>query len=107
MNYLFYQLTRSFGIFFRTIRAFFVRQATAVTTRVRQMTNLSRNAMLVAAHSVRHHKKITQNTKRLICRVDIILIHLSYHSYICNRKCPHIRLLIFLPKNSLLPHSGV
>ena len=62
---------------------------------------------LMAAHSVRHHKKITQNTKRLICRVDIILIHLPYHSYICNRKCPHIRLLIFLPKNSLLPHSGV
>ena len=53
MNYLFYQLTRSFGIFFRTIRAFFVRQATAVTTRVRQMTNLSRNAMLVANSSLK------------------------------------------------------
>ena len=48
MNYFFNQITRSVGVFFRTIRAFFVRRLTGITTRLRQMTNISRNATRAA-----------------------------------------------------------
>ena len=48
MNYFFNQITRSVGVFFRTIRAFFVRRFVGITTRLRQMTNISRNATRAA-----------------------------------------------------------
>ena len=48
MNYFFNQITRSVGVFFRTIRAFFVRRLVGITTRLRQMTNISRNATRAA-----------------------------------------------------------
>lgn len=52
LNYLFSQLTRSLGVFFRTIRAFFSRKLVSITARLRRLTSFSRNAMKVATGSL-------------------------------------------------------
>lgn len=51
LSYFFRQLFNSFGIFFRTIRAFFTRKLVGMTARLRRMTNFSRKATKVAADS--------------------------------------------------------
>ena len=52
MGYFFSQLTRSIGVFFRTLRAFFVRKMMGITTAIRRLTNFSRHATKVAASSI-------------------------------------------------------
>ena len=52
LNHLFTQFLRSFGIFFRTIRAFFTRQLVGLGARIRRMTNFSRQATKVASASL-------------------------------------------------------
>lgn len=51
LSYLFRQLINSFGIFFRTIRAFFTRKLAGASATVRRMTNFSRKATKVANDS--------------------------------------------------------
>lgn len=51
LSYLLRQLTNSFGIFFRTIRAFFTRKLTGAWSRLRRITNFSRQATKVATAS--------------------------------------------------------
>ena len=50
-SYLLRQLFGSFGVFFRTIRAFFTRKVAGAQANVRRMTNFSRNATKVATAS--------------------------------------------------------
>lgn len=50
-SYLLRQLFNSFGIFFRTIRAFFTRKLAGLTAYVRRITNFSRHATKVATSS--------------------------------------------------------
>ena len=50
-NRLFRQIFNSFGIFFRTIRAFFTRRLTGLGARLRRVTNFSRHATQVASAS--------------------------------------------------------
>ena len=52
MNYFFSQLTRSIGVFFRTVRAFFTRKLMGLTSLLRRMTNFSRHATKVASSSL-------------------------------------------------------
>lgn len=51
LSYLLRQLTNSFGIFFRTIRAFFTRKLVGAWSRLRRITNFSRQATRVATSS--------------------------------------------------------
>lgn len=51
-SYLFYQLSRSLGVFFRTLRSLVVRRISSVTTKLRQLTNVSRGATKAATASV-------------------------------------------------------
>lgn len=51
LSYLFRQLISSFGIFFRTIRAFFTRKFVGLGARIRRITNFSRQATKVASDS--------------------------------------------------------
>ena len=60
LSHLLTQLLRSFGIFFRTIRAFFSRSLTGVWARVRRMTNFSRQATKVAADSLQSAAALTK-----------------------------------------------
>lgn len=48
LSYLLRQLTNSFGIFFRTIRAFFTRKLVGAWSYLRRITNFSRHATKVA-----------------------------------------------------------
>lgn len=52
LSHLMTQLLRSFGIFFRTIRAFVTRRLVGIWARVRRMTNISRQATRIAADSM-------------------------------------------------------
>ena len=52
LNHLLTQLLRSFGIFFRTIRAFFTRKLAGLWARLKRFTNFSRQATKVAADSL-------------------------------------------------------
>lgn len=52
MSYFFSQLTRSVGVFFRTIRAFFVRRLMGIATFFRRLMNFSRHATKVASSSL-------------------------------------------------------
>ncbi len=63
-NYIWSQLIRSAGVFLRTIRAFFTRQMTGVTSRVRRVTNLSRNATKAATASVQSAVSAAQKPTR-------------------------------------------
>lgn len=51
LSYLLRQLTNSFGIFFRTIRAFFTRKLVGAWSYLRRITNFSRQATKVATAS--------------------------------------------------------
>ena len=51
LSYLLRQLTNSFGIFFRTIRAFFTRKLVGAWSYLRRITNFSRQATRVATTS--------------------------------------------------------
>ena len=51
LSYLLRQLINSFGIFFRTIRAFFTRKLVGAWSRLRRITNFSRQATRVATSS--------------------------------------------------------
>ena len=65
LSYLWNQLIRSAGVFVRTIRAFFTRRMTGITSRVRRVTNFSRNATKVATASVQSAVSVAQKpTKR-------------------------------------------
>ena len=58
-------MIRSAGVFVRTVRAFFTRRMTGVTSRVRRVTNLSRNATRAATASVQSAVSVAQKpTKR-------------------------------------------
>jgi len=52
VNYFFYQLTRSVGVFFRTFRAFLARRVVAIGSRIRRLTNFSRHATKAASSSL-------------------------------------------------------
>ena len=59
------QIFRFFGVFFRTIKAFVVRQFRGIATRIRQLRNLSRGAAKVATSTVQSAASATQKpTKR-------------------------------------------
>ena len=89
MGYFFSQLTRSIGVFFRTLRAFIVRRLMNVTTFFRRLLNFSRHATKAASASlesvVTAGKKPTSEadyvetghlyiSKSLIVRVILIVI---------------------------------
>ncbi len=52
MNYIFFQITRAIGVFFRTLRAFFARKIMGVGARLRRLTNFSRHATKAATSSL-------------------------------------------------------
>ena len=52
MSYFFSQLTRSIGVFFRTVRAFFVRRLMGIATFFRRLLNFSRHATKAASSSL-------------------------------------------------------
>ena len=52
MNFFFQQLTRSIGVFFRTIRAYFTKKLMGITSMLRRLTNFSRHATKVASSSL-------------------------------------------------------
>ncbi len=96
MNYFFSQLARSIGIFFRTLRAFFVRKMMGITTAVRRILNFSRHATKVATSSIQGVVTAAQKptsesdyvetgrmyiSKALIIRVILILIALALIVY--------------------------
>lgn len=65
LSYLWNQLVRSGGVFVRTIRAFFIRRMTGIISRVRRVTNFSRNAARLATASVQSAVSAAQKpTKR-------------------------------------------
>lgn len=63
-EHLFTQLIRSFGIFFRTIRAFFARRLVGLTTRLRRLFNFSRNASKIAASSLQGAASLAKKPTR-------------------------------------------
>jgi hypothetical protein len=52
LNYLFYQITRSIGVFFRTLKAFFSRKIMGLGSQLRRLTNFSRHATKAASSSL-------------------------------------------------------
>lgn len=64
LNHLFTQLIRSFGIFFRTIRAFFTRRLVGITARARRLTNFSRQATKVASESLQGAASLAKKPSR-------------------------------------------
>ena len=60
MSYFFHQLSRSLGVFFRTIRAFVSRKLMGLTTTFRRLTNFSRHATKVASSSLQGVVSATQ-----------------------------------------------
>lgn len=77
------QLLRSFGIFFRTIRAFVTRRLVGIWARVRRMTNLSRQATRIAADSMQSVAALAKKpsgrsdyieTKRLLIAKKLLLL---------------------------------
>ena len=65
MSFFIRQLINSFGVFFRTIRAFFSRKLAGVSARFRQITNFSRNATKVASASFQEAATVVKKpTKR-------------------------------------------
>ena len=52
MNYFLLQITRSIGVFFRTLRAFFARKLMGLGAQLRRLTNFSRHATKVASTSL-------------------------------------------------------
>ena len=65
LSYLWNQLIRSFGMFFRTIRAFFQRLVMGIYARIRTLTNFSRHATRVATKGLQDAVSIAQKpTKR-------------------------------------------
>lgn len=82
LSHLLTQLLRSFGIFFRTIRAFFTRRLVGVWARLKRMTNFSRQATKVAADSLQSAATIAKSptsrsdyveTKRLFISKKFLL----------------------------------
>ena len=63
-EHLFTQLIRSFGIFFRTIRAFFARRLVGLTARIRRLFNFSRNATRLAASSLQGAASLAKKPTR-------------------------------------------
>ena len=63
-EHVFTQLIRSFGIFFRTIRAFFTRRLVGLTARVRRLFNFSRNATKIAASSLQGAASLAKKPTR-------------------------------------------
>ncbi len=52
MSFFLHQLTRSIGVFLRTVRAFFSRRIMGITSMLRRLTNFSRHATRVASSSL-------------------------------------------------------
>ena len=82
LNHLLTQLLRSFGIFFRTIRAFFTRRLVGLWARLKRFTNFSRQATKVAADSLQSAATIAKKptsrgdyveTKRLFISKKFLL----------------------------------
>lgn len=61
MNYFFYQLSRSIGVFFRTLKAFLTRKIMGVGAYVRRVTNFSRHATKAASASLQGVVSAAQN----------------------------------------------
>lgn len=83
LSQLLRQLFNSFGIFFRTIRAFFTRKMTGAWSRLRRITNVSRHATKVATETFQGAaaamKKPTKRsdyieTKRLFISKSFLLL---------------------------------
>lgn len=83
LSQLLRQLFNSFGIFFRTIRAFFTRKLTGAWSRLRRITNVSRHATKVATETFQGAaaamKKPTKRsdyieTKRLFISKSFLLL---------------------------------
>ena len=96
MNYFFHQLSRSIGVFFRTIRAFFSRKIMGITSMLRRLTNFSRHATKVASSSLQGvvsaaQKPTSQSdyvetgrlyiSKALIIRILLALIAIALIGY--------------------------
>lgn len=61
MSYFFYQLSRSIGVFFRTLRAFFTRKLMGIGSGIRRLTNFSRHATKAASSSLQGVMSTAQN----------------------------------------------
>lgn len=61
LSHIMTQLFRSFGIFFRTIRAFFTRRLVGLWSRLRQLTNFSRQATKIASDSLQSAASMVKN----------------------------------------------
>ncbi len=96
MNFFFHQLSRTLGVFFRTIRAFFSRKIMGVTSMLRRLTNFSRHATKVASSSLQGVVTAAQNpsgpsdyvetghlyiSKSLIIRVLLAIVALALIGY--------------------------
>ena len=96
MNFFFHQLSRSIGVFFRTIRAFFSRKIMGITSMLRRLTNFSRHATKVASSSLQGvvsaaQKPTSQSdyvetgqlyiSKALIIRILLVLVALALIGY--------------------------
>ena len=96
MSYFFSQLGKSFGVFFRTIRAFVSRKLMGITSGFRRLTNFSRHATKAAATTVQDIAASAQKpssrsdyvetgrlliSKALIIRIVLILVALGLIFY--------------------------
>ena len=96
MNFFFHQLSRSIGVFFRTIRAFFSRKIMGITSMLRRLTNFSRHATKVASSSLQGVVSAAQKptsqadyvetgqlyiSKALIIRILLALIAIALIGY--------------------------
>ena len=96
MQYFFSQLTRSIGIFFRTIRAFISRKLMGLASLFRRLTNFSRHAPKIATTSVQEVVSAAQKptsaadyvetgrlfiSKALILRVILVLAAIGVIGY--------------------------
>ena len=92
MNYVLTQITRIFGVFFRTLRSFFLRRIVGLGAWVRNFTNVSRHASKVASSTLQGVMSATQKptqasdyvetgrlyiSKALIIRVLLVLVALA------------------------------
>ena len=96
MGYFFHQLSRSIGVFFRTIRAFFSRKIMGITSMLRRLTNFSRHATKVASSSLQGVVSAAQKpsspsdyvetgqlyiSKALIIRILLVIVAIALIGY--------------------------
>lgn len=96
LNYFFSQLTRSFGVIFRTLRAFFMRRMAGLITRLRRVVNFSRSAAKATTGAIQSAVSVSQKpskredyvetgslliSKALIVRALVVLLIFGFACY--------------------------